>query len=105
MGFSQRLIDGSGYAAEGFAQAYDEFRPSPAPAVLSILTMQAGAARQGPPMDPRHWDAQLLASDSATQLAQFGDEGGSAIEAFEGTFGSLTRTACLPSTTITSMLW
>ena len=27
--------------------------------------------------------------------------GGSAIEAFEGTFGSLTRTACLPSTTIT----
>ncbi|MDX6544645.1 MAG: hypothetical protein QOG02_419 [Gaiellales bacterium] len=45
MGFSQRLIDGSGYAAEGFAQAYDEFRPSPAPAVLSILTMQAGAAR------------------------------------------------------------
>ena len=45
MGFSQRLIDGSGYAGEGFAQAYDEFRPSPAPAVLSILTIQACTER------------------------------------------------------------
>ncbi len=45
MGFSRQLMERSGYAGEGFAEAYDEFRPSPPPVVLSVLMVHARTDR------------------------------------------------------------
>ena len=44
-GFSQQLIERSGYKGEGFAPAYDEFRPRPAPAVLTVVMRHARTRR------------------------------------------------------------
>jgi SAM-dependent methyltransferase len=44
-GFSQQLIERSGYEGEGFAPDYDRFRPGPPEVVLSVLTTHAGAER------------------------------------------------------------
>jgi SAM-dependent methyltransferase len=43
--FSRQLIDRSGYEGEGFAQAYDRFRPSPPAIVRSVLMTCAGTDR------------------------------------------------------------
>jgi SAM-dependent methyltransferase len=44
-GFSQALIERSGYLNEGFADVYDRYRPSPPTEVLALLTFAAGAER------------------------------------------------------------
>jgi SAM-dependent methyltransferase len=43
--FSRTLIERSGYDAEGFADAYDRYRPSPPPELLEILTVVAQVDR------------------------------------------------------------
>lgn len=43
--FSRTLIDRSGYEAEGFADVYDRYRPSPPPELLEILTVVAQVDR------------------------------------------------------------
>ncbi len=43
--FSQRLIDASGYAREGFASTYDRFRPRPPRELLDVLCRYARAPR------------------------------------------------------------
>jgi SAM-dependent methyltransferase len=43
--FSQTLIERSGYEAEGFADVYDRYRPSPPPELLEILTVVAQVDR------------------------------------------------------------
>jgi ubiquinone/menaquinone biosynthesis C-methylase UbiE len=45
--FSQWLIGRSGYADDGFAAAYDRYRPRPPAAVLDVLTRCAGGGRPG----------------------------------------------------------
>jgi ubiquinone/menaquinone biosynthesis C-methylase UbiE len=45
VGFSQQLIERSGYAGEGFAEMYDQYRPGPPPVVLSALMTHAGTER------------------------------------------------------------
>lgn len=44
-GFSQMLIERSGYDSEGFAEIYDCHRPSPPSALLRILTLVSRAER------------------------------------------------------------
>lgn len=44
-GFSEQLIRRSGYDADGFAGAYDRYRPSPPPAVIDVLRCTAGGQR------------------------------------------------------------
>jgi len=39
--YSQRLLRGSGYARPGFAAGYDSHRPSPPPALLDMLCLEA----------------------------------------------------------------
>jgi SAM-dependent methyltransferase len=46
-GFSQTLIDRSGYEGEGFAEVYDRHRPSPPTALLEILMLVAQVERPG----------------------------------------------------------
>jgi SAM-dependent methyltransferase len=43
--FSESLIARSGYAGEGFAAVYDEFRPAPPVALLDLLARYAGVDR------------------------------------------------------------
>lgn len=43
--YSERLLRGSGYAGEGFAQGYDSHRPSPPTALLDVLCLEAQAER------------------------------------------------------------
>jgi ubiquinone/menaquinone biosynthesis C-methylase UbiE len=43
--FSRELIGRSGYACEGFAEVYDEHRPSPAAAVIDVLLFLAQTER------------------------------------------------------------
>lgn len=44
-GFSQQLIDRSGYTGDGFALEYDRYRPGPPEVVLRVLMTHAGAER------------------------------------------------------------
>jgi SAM-dependent methyltransferase len=44
-GFSQQLIERSGYAGEGFAELYDGSRPRPPAVVRDVLVRCAGGAR------------------------------------------------------------
>jgi SAM-dependent methyltransferase len=46
-GFSERLIERSGYGAEGFAVAYDGYRPAPPGVVMDVLQTHAGGGRPG----------------------------------------------------------
>jgi SAM-dependent methyltransferase len=43
--YSERLLRGSGYSGEGFAAGYDAHRPSPPPALLDILCLEAQVKR------------------------------------------------------------
>jgi ubiquinone/menaquinone biosynthesis C-methylase UbiE len=45
--FSRELIGRSGYEREGFAEVYDEHRPSPAAAVIDVLLFLAQTERPG----------------------------------------------------------
>jgi SAM-dependent methyltransferase len=45
--FSRELIGRSGYEREGFAEVYDEHRPSPAAAVIDVLLFLAETERPG----------------------------------------------------------
>ena len=45
--FSQRLIDASGYAREGFASTYDRYRPRPPYPLLELLCRYARTPRPG----------------------------------------------------------
>ena len=42
---TERLLGASGYARTGFAHGYDSYRPSPPPALLDILCLEAQAER------------------------------------------------------------
>jgi SAM-dependent methyltransferase len=44
-GFSERLIERSGYAGDGFAAVYDAFRPAPPRDLLQALLLVAGVDR------------------------------------------------------------
>ena len=64
-GFSQQLIARSGYEGEGFAPVYDEFRPSPPAAVLTVVMRHARTRRSalvvdlgcGTGLSSRAWSA------------------------------------------------
>src|SRR6266545_4264909 len=43
--YSERLMRGSGYARTGFAAGYDSHRPSPPPALLDLLCLEAQVER------------------------------------------------------------
>jgi len=65
-GFSEHLIERSGYAREGFAQVYDRYRPSPPAALLDLLTLVARIERprlvvdlgSGTGLSTRVWSAR-----------------------------------------------
>jgi len=43
--YSERLLRKSGYSGEGFAAGYDSYRPSPPPALLDVLCLEAQVER------------------------------------------------------------
>ena len=43
--YSERLLRSSGYSGEGFAAGYDSHRPSPPPALLDVLCLEAQVER------------------------------------------------------------
>jgi SAM-dependent methyltransferase len=45
--YAERLLRGSGYSGEGFAAGYDSHRPSPPPALLDVLCLEAQVQHPG----------------------------------------------------------